>query len=41
MSGQATMPITINFNDLLTQDAAGTTYFVVGGRAYWEATVTG
>jgi hypothetical protein len=35
------MPIELNFNDLLIQDAAGTTYFVVGGRVYYEITVSG
>lgn len=41
MYGLKTLPITLNFQDLLDQDAAGTTYFVVGGRVYFEATVSG
>lgn len=41
MYGVKTLPITLNFQDLLDQDAAGTTYFVVGGRVYFEATVSG
>lgn len=41
MTGQAPMYITLNFNDLLTQDATGETYFVVGGRTYYETFVKG
>jgi len=33
--------MTLNFNDLLEQDASGETYFVVGGRTYYEITVSG
>ncbi len=35
------MSVELNFNDLLTQDASGETYYVVGGRVYYEATVSG
>lgn len=41
MAGKKTMSVELNFNDLLTQDASGKTYFVVGGRTYYEATVVG
>lgn len=41
MSGKKPMEITLNFNDLLTQDASGETYFVVGGRTYYESFVVG
>lgn len=41
MNGQKEMEIELNFNDLTTQDASGATYFIVGGRTYYESTVHG
>lgn len=41
MAGTQPMSVELNFNDLLSQDASGETYYVVGGRVYYEATVSG
>lgn len=41
MAGKTPLELTLNFKDLLTQDESGDTYFVVGGRTYYEATVSG
>lgn len=41
MNGTKPIKASLNFNDLLTQDATGQTMFVVGGRAYYEITVEG
>lgn len=41
MSGTKPISMELNFNDLLEQDASGETYFIVGGRVYYEITVSG
>lgn len=41
MYGTANLTFPINFQTILDQDASGATYFVVGGRAYFEASVYG
>lgn len=41
MVGNKAMKISLNFQDLMTQDATGETYFVVGGRTYYEIQVKG
>jgi hypothetical protein len=41
MAGLTPMKIALNFKDLVDQDATGQTYFVVGGRTYYEATISG
>jgi hypothetical protein len=41
MNGLKPLPISLNFASLLEQDQTGETYYVVGGRAYYEITVAG
>lgn len=41
MNGLAPLEFEINFNDLLELDKTGETFFVVGGRAYFECLIYG
>lgn len=41
LNGTANITFPINFQNLTNSDSTGNSYFVVGGRAYFEASVIG